>query len=295
MVIKRSGADRLFDLVNVAGMCVLIFLALYPFWYVLIGSFNEGGDYARGGVFLLPRKFTLANYRAVFQNRQLFDAFLVTIARTVLGTGTSLVFTAIFSYGFSRKSLKGRNVYAAIGTFTLFFGGGLIPYYLVLRQLGLIDNFLVYIIPTLFSFWNVIIFQSFFRDIPESINESARMDGAGEYRILFSLILPLSKPVLAAIGLFSAVGHWNAYFDAMAFTNKVELQTLQILLMKIVKSKEFASQMAHAVARYVKVNEINPLTVQLATMMVAILPIILVYPFLQKYFVKGLLIGSVKG
>lgn len=295
MVVKGSRGDRIFDFFNITGMCILILLTLYPFWYVLIGSFNEGGDYARGGVFLITRKFTWANYRAVFQNAQLFDAFQITIARTVLGTVTSLLFTSVFAYGFSRKNLLGRKIYAALGTFTLFFGGGLIPYYLVLRELHLIDNFLVYIIPGLLSFWNVIIFQSFFREIPESINESARMDGAGEYRILFTLILPLSKPVLAAIGLFTAVGHWNAYFDAMAFTNKTELQTLQVLLMKIVKSKEFAQQMAQTVARYVKMNEINPLTVQLATMMVATIPIIIVYPFLQKYFVKGLMIGSVKG
>lgn len=295
MIVKSSRGDKVFDVLNIIGMCILIFLTLYPFWYCLIGSFNEGADYAQGGVYLLTRKFTWANYRAVFQNQQLFDAFRVTIARTVLGTAASLLFTAVFAYGFSRKNLKFRGFYAAMGTVTLFFGGGLIPYYLVLRQLHLIDKFAVYIIPALFSFWNVIIFQSFFREIPESIHESARIDGAGEYRILFHLILPLSKPVLAAIGLFTAVGHWNAYFDSMAFTNKVELQTLQVLLMKIVKSKEVALQMAQSVARYVKRDEVNPLTVQLATMMVAALPIMVVYPFLQKYFVKGLLIGSVKG
>jgi putative aldouronate transport system permease protein len=295
MIVKSSRGDKVFDIFNIIGMCMLIFLTIYPFWYSLIGSLNEGADFIRGGVYLWPRKFTTANYRAVFQNMQLLDAFKITVARTILGTVFSVLFTVIFAYGFSRKNLKGRKIYAFMGIFTMFFSGGLIPYYMVIRQLGLFDSFLVYIIPSLFSFWNVIIFQAFFKEIPESIIESARIDGASEYRILFSLILPLSKPVIASIGLFTAVYHWNAYFDAMTFTNRAALQTLQVLLMKIVRSKEFAQTMTQAAARYVKKDELNPVTVQLATIMVATIPIVVVYPFLQKYFVKGIMIGSIKG
>ena len=295
MIVKNSRGDKAFDILNILGMCLLILLTVYPFWYTLIGSLSQGADYNAGGVFFYPRKFTIANYRAVFQNLQLFDAYKITIIRTIIGTVTSVLFTVIFAYGFSRKALRGRKIYAALGIFTMFFGGGLIPYYMVIRQLGLFDNFLVYIIPSLFSFWNVIIFQSFFKEIPESIIESAKIDGATEYRILFSLILPLSKPVIASIGLFTAVYHWNAYFDAMTFTNNAAIQTLQVLLMKIVRSKEFAQNMSETAARFVNKGDLSPVTVQLATIMVASIPIIVVYPFVQKYFVKGVMIGSIKG
>lgn len=296
MFYKKTIGDRVFDTFNVLFMLFIILITFYPFYFSLIGSLNVGSDYTKGGVYLFVRKFTLENYRIVFADGQIMKAFFVTSARTIVGTAASVLFTALFAYGFSRKMLMGRNIYAIYCMITMYFSGGLIPYFILVRNLGLMNNFLVYIIPALLSFYNVLIMQSFFRDIPESIIESARIDGAGEYRIFFNLILPLSKPVLATIALFNGVYHWNSFFDAMLFTTKPELQTLQVLLMKVIRTREGAMMMAQmASASSQAYKETTPATIQLATMMVATVPILLLYPFLQKYFVSGLTIGSIKG
>lgn len=295
MIIQKSKGDKLFDILNTLGMALIIFVTLYPFWFALIGSLNEGTDYARGGVNLLIRKFTLDNYKVVFSDGEILSAFKVTIARTLVGTSLHVLVTALFAYGFSRKYLLGKKAYATMGLITMYFSGGLIPFYLLLKALGLIDNFLVYILPGLFSFYQVLIFQAFFREIPEAINESAKMDGAGEYRIFFSLIIPLSAPVLAAVTLFAGVHHWNSFFDSMVYTTKRELQVIQLVLIKIIQTKEQAQRMVD-IASAVEDNTTSTSdTVQLATMMVTTAPIIMLYPFLQKYFVKGIMIGSVKG
>lgn len=181
--------------------------------------------------------------------------------------------------------------------FTMFFGGGLIPYFLLMRDLGLYDTFWVYIIPSLFSVWNMIIIQSFMRDLPQALFESARIDGAREYRIFFQLVLPLSKPVLAAIALFTCVGHWNSYFDSMMYTASDSLQTIQLFLKKVITDPAFSNSVGGQAAANIpdQAYKITPRTVKLATMMVTAMPIVAIYPFLQKYFVKGIMIGAVKG
>ncbi|TVQ28750.1 MAG: carbohydrate ABC transporter permease [Spirochaetaceae bacterium] len=277
-------------------MIAVIFVTLFPFWYAVVGSFNHGADYMRGGVTFWPRRFTTANYQVVLRERQIVDAYRITILRTAIGTTAHIVFTGVFAYGFSRPYLRGRKAYATIGLITLFFSGGLIPIYLLYRSLGLLNNFLVYVVPGMFNFWNVLIFQTFFREIPISINESAKMDGANEYTIFFRLIMPVSKPVFAAIALFVAVWHWNSFFDAMVFTTSRSLQPLQLYLMRIIRTREAAANVASRAAEMMATQfEVNSTTIQLATIVVTALPIILLYPFLQKYFVKGLLIGSIKG
>jgi putative aldouronate transport system permease protein len=296
MVRSIKPADKIFDFVNILIMLTVIFLTLYPFWYTVVGSLNIGADYMRGGVNFWPRKFTLENYFVVLKNKQIASAFGVSIARTVIGTLSSVLFTAIFAYGFSRKNLMGKGVYATIALITMYFGGGLIPYFLLIKNLHLLDNFLVYIIPSLFSFWNVLIMQSFFKEIPESTMESARMDGAGEYKIFFKLIIPLSMPVLATITLFNGVGHWNSYFDSMLFTNKQSLQTIQVLLMKVIRNRDAAISTAQMSGiPTAQLEKTVAVTLQLATMVVATVPILVLYPFLQRYFVSGMTIGSIKG
>lgn len=295
MVQYNSKKDKIFNAFNIMLMLIIIFLTLYPFWYSLVGSFNVGDDYMKGGVYFWPRKVTFDNYKVVFSDKSIITAMGVTIARTVIGTFASVLFTSIFAYGFSRKNLMGKKYYAIICLITMYFSGGLIPYYMLIKRLGLLNNFLVYIIPGLFSFFNVLILQSFFREIPDSIVESAKMDGAGEYRIFFKLIIPLSKPVLATIALFNAVGHWNSFFDSMLYTTKPGLQTIQVLLMKIIRSRDGATKLAEMGVSMTQAANTTSVTIQLATMMVATVPILLVYPFLQRYFVSGLTIGSVKG
>lgn len=295
MIKHNSIKDRIFNVFNVILMIIVIFATLYPFLYSLVGSFNVGDDYMKGGVYIWPRQFTLDNYKVVFSDKSIVTALGITVFRTLLGTVTSVIFTSIFAYGFSRKSLMGKKYYAIICLITMYFSGGLIPYYMLIKNLNLLNNFLVYIIPGLFSFFNVLVLQSFFREIPESIVESAKMDGAGEYRIFFTLITPLSKPVLATIALFNAVGHWNSFFDSMLFTTKPHLQTIQVLLMKIIRSRDGATKLAEMGVSLSQASNTTSVTIQLATMIVATVPIILVYPFLQRYFVSGLTIGSVKG
>ena len=285
-----------FDVFNTVFMLIIIIVTLYPFWYCLIGSLNEGYDYIKGGVFLLPRAFSWENYRIVLREERLITAYRVTIFRTVIGTVTHLIFTAVFAYGITRKYLLGRSIYLKYAMFTMYFGGGLIPTYLLYINLNLINSFWVYIIPSLFSFYHVIILQSFFKTIPEALNESAMIDGAGEYRIFFSIIVPLSKPVMAAIALFTGVGHWNAYFDSMVFTTSTSLQTVQVYLMRIIREVEFAAKMAAESADLIPgLRRPNAETIKLATMIVATAPILAIYPFLQKYFVKGIMMGSIKG
>lgn len=296
MIRSVKPVDKIFDYVNILGMLIVIFLTLYPFWFTVVGSFNIGSDYMAGGVNFWPRKFTLENYIVVFRNKQIVNAFVITVLRTFIGTATSVLFTAIFAYGFSRKNLMGRNLYAVIAMITMYFGGGLIPGYMLIKNLHLIDNFLVYIIPCIFSFWNVLIIQSFFREIPESMIESAKIDGAGDYRIFFRLIIPLSMPVLATITLFNGVGHWNSYFDSMLFTNKQSLQTIQVVIMKIIRNRDIAVSMAtKSGLNTAKLEKTSSVTIQLATMIVATVPILILYPFLQRYFVAGMTIGSIKG
>ncbi|WP_138751382.1 carbohydrate ABC transporter permease [Paenibacillus sinopodophylli] len=293
----RSKGDKWFDTFNIIVMTAIMVLTIAPFWFALVGSFNQGLDYMRGGVYFWPRTFTLSNYFSVFADQTIFHAYFVTISRTLAGTALHVAFTALVAYGMSRRALAGRNVYIVVMMFTMFFYGGLVPTYLLYKDLGLLNNFLVYIIPTMFSVWDMIIVMSFFRSIPEQIIESAKIDGAGEYRIFLQLILPLTKPVLAAIALFNGVYHWNAYTDAMLFTTKEALEPVQLFLMRIVTDSSVATKFGEQAASVMpeEAKQISPETLKLAMMMATTAPILVIYPFLQKYFVKGVLIGSVKG
>ena len=279
------------DIVIGAIMVLLCFAALYPVWYTIIISFNDANDALRGGIYWFPRKFSLQSYKTVFQDNTIIRAFMITVLRTVIGTVTSVFFTAMVGYAFSKKHIMGNKIYTTI---TMFFGGGLIPYFITLKNLGLYDNFLVYIIPSLFNFYNMIIFMSFFRELPAGLEESAKLDGANDMLIFIKIILPLSMPVLATIALFNGVGHWNDYFAGVMYINKAELQPIQTYLYRVVASAS-ASKAVVAMPAGVSAQQVSSQSVRLATMVVTTFPIMCVYPFLQKYFVKGMLIGSIKG
>lgn len=288
---------ELFDVVNGIMMVIMMTIMLFPFWYCLAGSFNDGTDYLKGGIYFWPRKITMANYEAVFRDKTIFHSFLVTVAKSLFGSVSGLLVTAMAAYALLRPGLKLKKVYAPLMTFTMYFSGGLIPYFLVIKDLHLYDNFLVYIIPGLFSVWNMIILRSFFSDLPDGLLESAKIDGAGEYRIFFQIVLPLSKPVLATVMLFSLVGQWNSYFDSMMYTSSPELQTIQLFLKKIITDPGAAGGLASSAAMAIPdaARKVMPQTIKLAAMVVTSVPIICVYPFLQKYFVKGMTVGAVKG
>lgn len=291
---RRTTSEYIFDNVNILIMLFICAITIYPIWYVLVNSLNEGVDAMKGGIYWWPREFTFANYKAVFETPGIVTSFGVTIAKTVIGTITHVFFTAMVAYAISRRDLYGRNFYMLVGIITMFFSGGLIPYFLLIRDLGLFDNFLVYIIPTMFNFFHLIIFVSFFRELPTSLEEAAKMDGANDFMIFIKVIIPLSMPVIATIALFQGVYQWNDYFAGVIFVNNPDLQPIQTYLYKVV-AESSSNQMMTNAAGSIATKTVTSQSIKLATMVVTTLPIMFVYPFLQKYFVKGMLIGSVKG
>lgn len=291
---RRTTSEYIFDNVNIVIMLIICAVTIYPIWYVIVNSLNDGVDAMKGGIYWWPREFTFENYKAVFGTPGIVTAFGVTIAKTVIGTVIHVFFTAMVAYAISRRDLYGRNLYMVIGIITMFFSGGLIPYFLLIRDLGLFDNFLVYIIPTMFNFFHLIIFVSFFRELPTSLEEAAKIDGANDFEIFIKVIIPLSMPVIATIALFQGVYQWNDYFAGVIFVNNPDLQPIQTYLYKVV-AESSSNQMMMNAPGTVATKTVTSQSIKLATMVVTTLPIMLVYPFLQKYFVKGMLIGSVKG
>jgi putative aldouronate transport system permease protein len=281
---------------------IIVFIAtLYPFYYSVIISFNEGIDASRGGIFFWPRKFTLENYKAVFSNEDLLGGFAVTIARTLIGTVTGLFFTGLFAYSLAHKDLMYKRVYIALMIFSMYFSGGLIPFFILIKNLGLFNSFWVYIIPNLLSSFNTMIMMSFFRDIPASLEESAKIDGANDLVIFFRIIFPISLPVFATIALFIGVGHWNNWFDAAYYVTDKKLKTVAFMLMELINQANLTAVQAGASTASVErsatyaAQTFTAETIRMSTMVVVTVPIICAYPFLQKYFVKGIMIGSIKG
>lgn len=293
---RKTKGEMVFDILNILLMLLICFITLYPIWYVIVYSLNDGNDAMRGGIYWWPRLFTWNNYRVVFCNSLIANAFLVSALRTLIGTTLSTFFTAMVAYALSKKELIGRKIYLTVGTITMFFGGGLIPTFLLYKDLHLYNTFLVYIIPTMFNFFNAIIFMSFFREIPPSLEESAALDGANEFVQFLFITIPLSMPAVATIALFNAVFNWNDYFMGVMFVQNPDLTPIQTLLYQVVaQAGSGSNQMLKSVPANIAGNTTTSTSVQMATMVITTLPIVCVYPFLQRYFVKGLTIGSVKG
>ncbi|MDF2922393.1 MAG: carbohydrate transporter permease [Paenibacillaceae bacterium] len=292
---RRTRGEALFDQLNVAGMLLICFITLYPVWYVLVNSLNEGKDAMTGVIYWWPRVFSLENYTTVFKNEGILQAMWITVCKTLAGTLLHVFFTAMVAYALSRQELIFRKFYMLLGTVTMFFSGGLIPTFLLIKQLNLLDNFLVYIIPVMFSFFDLIIFMTFFREIPAGLEEAAKIDGANDFRIFTSVVIPASMPVMATIALFHGVYQWNDYFAGVIYiTRKIDLQPVQTYLYRIV-AQSSTSGIAQSAAGGITGRTVTGQSIKLATMVVTTLPIVFVYPFLQKYFVKGFMIGSIKG
>ena len=272
-------------------MLLLTLLIAYPIWNVVVSSFSDAQSLSEGGITFYPKGFTLENYRAVFRDTTIWRAFGISIAKTVIGVLTHVFFCSMVAFAMSKRYLIGRKLYSAIGIITLFFGGGMVPTYLLYRQLGLLNSFWVYILPQLFNYYDMIVLMNFFRDIPASLEESAVIDGAGTWQVFLRIVLPLSLPVLATIALFNGVYQWNDYMTARMFINDEKLYPVQMKLYKvIVQSQTTAMSNPSSSA----VLPTTTRSIQLATIVLTTLPIVLVYPFLQKYFVKGMTLGAVK-
>jgi putative aldouronate transport system permease protein len=291
--IRRTGEDWAVDS-TVHVLAVLIFIACsYPFYLAVILAFNEGKDAALGGIFFWPRKFTLENFTHLLEDPIWGKAILVTVSRTAIGTVVTTLFTAMVAYGLSDRTLVYRRVYMTMIIIAMYFSGGIIPYFAVLRSLHLINNFLVYIIPGMLNLFYVLVSISFFQGIPGELGESARIDGAGELKIFFKIILPVSLPLLATIAIFTAVGHWNSWFDAAFFTQNKDLRTVGYQLMAII-NKSNTTMAANIQPEALAAMKTTTMSVQVAAMLVAVLPILVIYPFFQRYFISGLTLGSVK-
>jgi putative aldouronate transport system permease protein len=287
---KLNKQVKAFDVFNFAFMLLFMILCIYPIIYVLAGSFNQGRDYAAGGVLLIPRVFTFENYKVVLTNPGLWRGYGVTIARTLIGTLTALIYTSVVAYAMSRSNLKFKGVFYWINLLTMFFGGGLIPYFLIIRSVGLYDTFAVYVIPGLYSVYNMIIISSFFRTINNELHEAAMIDGANEFRIYWQIFVPLSKPVLATVALWVAIGHWNSYFDTMIFTNSQNLQTLQYFLLKAIQTATLTEGMPAEM-----MERLSPKTLSLAAIIISMIPVLFFFPLIRKNFQSGIMIGSLKG
>ncbi|HEY8390373.1 MAG TPA: carbohydrate ABC transporter permease [Clostridia bacterium] len=291
---KRNHIKRMhvFDYFNYSFMIIFALITLYPFWYVVIGSLNNGQDFSGGGVWLWPRVFTTASYKVVFADDRLWLGFRNTVLKTVIGVITSLIFTSCTAYGLSSNKLRFKKVFHWINLFTMFFSGGLIPYFMVISMIGLYDNFLVYVIPSIYSVYNMLVMSSFFKSISNEIKEAAIIDGAREFTIWWRIYLPLSKPCLATIGLWIAVGHWNSYMGTMLYTQGTDLMTLQYYLVKLIKQSSVPVLEGDLAAIQ---KETSATTISFAAIVISTIPIFALYPFLQKYFTKGIMIGSIKG
>ena len=293
---RKSRGEKVFDAVNHTLLALFGFSTLYPFIYSLVYSLNEGVDASRGGLFFWPRVFTLANYRLLFEDELLLNAFVFSVGRTLVGTFFHLLFTALLAFAFTKKDLPGRAFLTFLFFITTLFSGGLIPKFLLYKTIGIYDTFWVFILPFTYVFFHMIIMRTFMSGIPVTLEESALMDGAGYWRVFISIVVPLSAPVIATIALFMGVFQWNSWFDGLFFVNDRRLMPLQSLMQNMIRSHSMAAAAQEGGGAVdLMEQQVTNESLKMAAVMVATIPIVCVYPFLQRYFVKGVLIGSIKG
>lgn len=267
-------------------------MTFLPFLNILAISLNDATDSVRGGISFWPRQFSLQSYSTVMGDPQIWGALRITVARTVVGVPLSLFTITMLAYVLSRKDILGGKVLTFIFLFTMYFSGGLIPYYMVLKSLGLLDTFWVFILPNLVNVFYMIIVRTFIDGLPKELEESAKIDGANDLQIFYKIYLPLCLPVLATVGMFLAIDQWNAWFDSYAFTSSIELKTLQAKLVQILNQAD-TSQMTSGANASIR-QTISPQSIRMAITIIATLPILLIYPLVQRFFAQGMTLGSVK-
>ena len=298
---RASTEDIIIDVVIHLALICLCVATIYPFLNTLAYSFNDAIDAVRGGIYIWPRAFTLRNYEIILVGNPLISRAIFNSATRAIAGGLLSVFACLcVAYVFSRKEFMLRKIFTPFLVFTMYFSGGLIPSFILVRNLGLINNYLVYLLPTMMSAYNVMVMRSFIESLPDSLVEAARIDGASEYRILFRIIFPLSLPAVATIALFVVVFQWNSWFDTMIYnSSEPKLTTLQFELQKLLTSAQNLTSSDSVDAAMSSGDgtrtAVTPTSIRTAMTIIAVVPILFVYPFLQKYFVKGLTIGGVKG
>lgn len=287
-------SDRVLDIVKIIILAFVVIVTVYPFWNVFIISINDATDSLRGGLFLLPRKLSLAAYTNILTRKTFLESIKVSVARTVIGTPVAVLVTSMLAYSLSRKDLAGGKFLNMLFIFTMYFGGGLVPYYMVLKNMHLLNTFWVYIIPMMMSVYNMILVKNYIESMPEELFEAAKIDGANDLLIFFRMVLPLSKPILMTVGLFVAIGQWNSWFDAYLYTSSQSLKPMQSILVEILNQYQTKGSVSDQMSKAAAGVTVTPDSIRMAATMIVTIPIIMVYPFIQKYFVQGIMLGAVK-
>ena len=293
MVERRSAGSLVFDICNVIILILLSFICLYPMLYVLFASMSNPAEISQNaGLLLWPKGFQLEAYKAVFQNDDIVSGYLNTLLYVIAGTSINMTLTVLGAYVLSRKDFKPRNFFMMYITITMFVSGGLVPSYLLVKNIGILNTRWAILLPTAINVFNLIMTRTYFLTIPDSLEEAAKIDGAGHWRILANVMLPLSTPILAVIGLYYMVGHWNSWFNAMIYLKDRDTWPLQLILREILILNESGSMMENTFT----IDKL-PIAenIKYAVIIVATVPILCVYPFLQKYFAKGVMVGAIKG
>lgn len=291
----NSLSDKAIPWIVRICLILLCVVTIYPFWYVFIYSISNGSAASSQQLIFLPVEVTMENYRSVFQNDRIVLAFFVSVARTVLGTLLHLIVTGMAAYALSKRDLVGRKWMIPFFVIPMYFSAGTLPYYVTITKLHLTNNFLVYILPTAYGVFNMLLMKVFFEQLPNSLEEAARIDGAGEVQVFTQIVLPSCKPILATVAMYIGVDQWNSWFDTLLFISNKKLETLQSLLYKIILESQATT--IEQIMRMAQTggSSVTAEAIKMTTVIVATIPIICVYPFLQKYFVKGMMIGAVKG
>lgn len=292
---RKSKGDIIFDTINIVILAIILIIVAYPLIYVVSASISDPTAILNGQLKLLPKGFTLEAYTRVIKNKDILMGYKNTILYTVIGTLVNIILTIMIAYPLSRKDLRGRNFIMAILTFTMFFSGGLIPTYLIIKDLGLINNFWVMILPNAISMYNVIIVRTFFQNsIPMEIQEASMIDGCSNIKILIKIILPLSKPIMAVMVLYYGIAHWNAFFNALIYLSDKEKHPLQLILRDILIQNEM-NDMMNMTSESVAQQQLFSESLKYAVIVFASLPVLIIYPILQRHFVKGVMVGALKG
>ncbi len=291
-------SERVYQWTAASIVVIITILSLVPLWYVISGSLvNEQEWMEKGGFILWPEKPTLIAYERLLAGTAFTQALLVSLIRTVLGTALTLSMTTIFAYAVSRKAMPWRKALLFAVLVTILFGGGLIPSYIVVRDLHMLNTIWALVIPSMVDSWSVLVLKQFFENLPEEMEESAKIDGAGEVRLMWAIMIPMAAPAMAAIGLFTAVGHWNAWFDSLIYIDNAQLHPLQLLIRNMFTNASLSVQQNLGQASYAMNahNRVSIETLKMALVVFGTIPILCVYPFLQKHFTKGMYLGAVKG
>ena len=291
----RTPSEWVLDIIKVIFLGIIVVVTVYPFWNIFIVSINDATDAIRGGLYFWPRKFSLYSYQEILSRPTFRHSILITLARTIIGTPLAVLCTSMLAYPLARKDLVGHKFWSLLFVFTMYFGGGQVPYYMVLKGVGLLNSFWVFILPLIMSVYNMILIRSYIESMPSELFEAVKIDGGNDLVVYFKIIMPLAKPILMTVALFVAIMQWNSWFDAYLYTSDQNLKPMQAILVEILNQYNTGSTTSQKMSNAAAGMTVTADSIRMAATMVATIPIICVYPFIQKYFVKGIMLGAVKG